>query len=175
MQRSSVQIVAMFSMSELARRLTISNFPPISSCLRCYGDSATNRVCVMWLRCFWCVACAFTHEAIRDWEARFAPLITGQLRLKRQGQAGKSWYVDETYGHACMGSGVMCIEQSTTMVISLIPCSREKRNMEAAQTFFQQAVAVVGSVPDQITTDGHRSYPLSPSFPASFWEGVCTA
>ena len=39
----------------------------------------------------------FTHEAIRDWEARFAPLITEQLRMKRRGQAGRSWYVDETY------------------------------------------------------------------------------
>jgi len=40
---------------------------------------------------------AFTHEAIRDWETRFAPLIAEQLRSKRHGQAGKSWYVDETY------------------------------------------------------------------------------
>jgi len=39
----------------------------------------------------------FTHEAIRDWETRFAPLIAQQLRNKRHGQAGKSWYVDETY------------------------------------------------------------------------------
>lgn len=39
----------------------------------------------------------FTHEAIRDWEARFTPLITDQLRSKRHGQAGKFWYVDETY------------------------------------------------------------------------------
>ena len=31
--------------------------------------------------------------------------------------------------------------------------------MEAAQRFFKQAVAVVGHVPDQVTTDGHRSYP----------------
>jgi putative transposase len=35
----------------------------------------------------------------------------------------------------------------------------EKRNMETAQTFFKQAVAVIGSVPDQVTTDGHTSYP----------------
>ena len=39
----------------------------------------------------------FTHETVRDWEARFAPLITEQLRKKRCGQAGTSWYVDETY------------------------------------------------------------------------------
>jgi putative transposase len=35
----------------------------------------------------------------------------------------------------------------------------EKRDMEAAQRFFKQAVAVVGSVPDQVTTDGRTSYP----------------
>jgi putative transposase len=39
----------------------------------------------------------FTHEAVRDWEARFAPLLSEQLRAKRGGQAGQSWYVDETY------------------------------------------------------------------------------
>ncbi len=38
----------------------------------------------------------FTHEAVRDWEARFAPLMADQLRTKRRGQAGISWYVDET-------------------------------------------------------------------------------
>ena len=38
----------------------------------------------------------FTHEAVRAWEERFAPLLSGQLKAKRRGQAGKSWYVDET-------------------------------------------------------------------------------
>lgn len=38
----------------------------------------------------------FTHEAVRDWEARFAPMITQQLRFRRKGKAGHSWYVDET-------------------------------------------------------------------------------
>jgi putative transposase len=35
----------------------------------------------------------------------------------------------------------------------------EMRNMEAAQQFFKQAGARVGHAPDQVTTDGHRSYP----------------
>jgi transposase-like protein len=39
----------------------------------------------------------FTHEAVREWEARFAPLLADQLRIKRRGQAGTSWHVDETY------------------------------------------------------------------------------
>ena len=38
-----------------------------------------------------------THEAVREWEARFAPLLTARLRAKRRGRAGRSWYVDETY------------------------------------------------------------------------------
>ena len=39
----------------------------------------------------------FTHEAVREWETRFAPLLTERLRTKRCGKAGRSWYVDETY------------------------------------------------------------------------------
>jgi putative transposase len=27
----------------------------------------------------------FTHEAVRDWEARFAPLLAEQLRRRRKG------------------------------------------------------------------------------------------
>ncbi len=38
-----------------------------------------------------------THETVRNWEARFAPLLSGQLRGKRRGRAGRSWYIDETY------------------------------------------------------------------------------
>src|SRR5215213_1591316 len=32
----------------------------------------------------------FTHEAAREWEARFAPLLADQLRAKRTGQTGGS-------------------------------------------------------------------------------------
>ncbi|GHO64021.1 hypothetical protein KSC_029130 [Ktedonobacter sp. SOSP1-52] len=31
--------------------------------------------------------------------------------------------------------------------------------MEAAQQFFKQALAVVGHMPERVTTDGHTSYP----------------
>ena len=33
----------------------------------------------------------------RHWESRFAPLLADQLRTKRCGRAGRSWYLDETY------------------------------------------------------------------------------
>lgn len=51
----------------------------------------------MWLRCFWNAALSLHMRLVRNWEARFAPLITEHLWAKRRGQAGQSWYVDETY------------------------------------------------------------------------------
>ena len=38
----------------------------------------------------------FSHEAIREWEARLAPLLTDALRRRRKGKAGRSWYVEES-------------------------------------------------------------------------------
>jgi transposase-like protein len=38
----------------------------------------------------------FTHETVREWAGRLAPLVTAHLRTKRRGKAGRSWYCDET-------------------------------------------------------------------------------
>ena len=101
---------------------------------------------------------AFTHEAVRDWETRFAPLLTDQLRARRRGQAGRSWYVDETYVNV---KGKWCylyraIDRDGNLVDSMLS---KKRDMEAAKRFFQQAADVVGHTPERVTTDGHDSYP----------------
>ena len=39
----------------------------------------------------------FSHESVRSWILRFTPLLITELRKKRHGKAGISWYVDETY------------------------------------------------------------------------------
>ncbi len=39
----------------------------------------------------------FTHETVRAWEKRFAPLLTAHLRSKRRGKAGLRGHADETY------------------------------------------------------------------------------
>src|ERR1700709_1515403 len=39
----------------------------------------------------------FSHETVRDWEAKLAPALADKLRRRRRGKVGKSWYVDETY------------------------------------------------------------------------------
>jgi putative transposase len=76
----------------------------------------------------------FTHEAVRDWETRFVPLLTDQLRAKRRGQAGTSWYVDETYVKV---HGKWCylyraIDRDGNLVDSLLS---ETRDLEAAKRF----------------------------------------
>ena len=39
----------------------------------------------------------FSHEAVREWEAKLTPTLAEDLRRRRRGKAGRSWYVDETY------------------------------------------------------------------------------
>jgi len=38
----------------------------------------------------------FTHETVRDGEARCAPLVAAQLRTERRGTAGTTWQADGT-------------------------------------------------------------------------------
>jgi len=100
----------------------------------------------------------FSHEAVRDWEARFAPLLTARLRARRRGQHGTKWHADETYlrvaGRWC--SLYRAIDRDGNLVDVLL---REQRDMDAAQRFFAQALEIVGHAPAQVTTDGHDAYP----------------
>ncbi len=100
----------------------------------------------------------FTHEAVRDWEARFAPLLADGLRAKRRGHAGISWYVDETYVNFKGKWSYLyrAIDRDGNLVDSMLS---KKRDMYAAMRFFKQAVDVIGHAPERVTTDGHDSYP----------------
>src|SRR3954454_9823837 len=100
----------------------------------------------------------FTHEAVREWEERFAPLLAKQLRRKRQGKVGRRWYVDETYLKV---KGKWCylyraIDRQGNLVDSMLSATRD---MGAAQRFFRSAQSMVNSAPKQVTTDWHDSYP----------------
>ena len=42
----------------------------------------------------------FSHEAVREWEAKLAPVLACELRRRRHGKRGsrgRHWHVDETY------------------------------------------------------------------------------
>jgi len=100
----------------------------------------------------------FTHETVRDWEARFAPLLAAQLRAKRRGAAGAKWHADETYVRV---DGRWCylyraIDREGNLVDARLSPTRD---MDAAQRFFRRALALAGDAPAQVTTDGHDAYP----------------
>jgi putative transposase len=102
-----------------------------------------------------------SHETVREWEAKLAPILTAELQQRRRGKgrAGRcSWHVDETYlkirGHWCYFN--RAIDHNGDLVDTML--SRH-RDMVAAKAFFRLAKSATGVVPDRITTDGHSSYP----------------
>ncbi|MBV8613199.1 MAG: IS6 family transposase, partial [Acetobacteraceae bacterium] len=100
----------------------------------------------------------FSHEAVRDWEAKLTPALAEGLRQRRHGKVGRSWYVDETHlkvdGRWCYV--YRAIDSSGALVDVLFS---ERRDMRAAKAFFRSAKAATGLTPDRVTTDGHGSYP----------------
>ena len=74
----------------------------------------------------------FTHEAVREWEERFAPLLAEHMRRKRKGSRA--------------------IDREGNLVDSMLSATRD---MGAAQRFFRSAQSMVNSAPTQVTTDGH--------------------
>jgi len=98
-----------------------------------------------------------THETIREWEFRFTPLLADQLRAKRRGRAGVSWYLDETY---VMVAGRWCylyraIDRDGEFLDSMLS---EHRDRQAARRFLRRLVEVAGRKPLRVTTDLHPAY-----------------
>jgi transposase-like protein len=103
----------------------------------------------------------FSYEAVRDWEAKLAPVLADELRLRRHGKGGarsRHWHVDETYlkvrGRWCYL--YRAIDRDGRLVDTMLS---EHRDMAAAQAFFRSPRSAVGQVPDRVNTDGHGSYP----------------
>ena len=69
----------------------------------------------------------FTHEAVREWEERFAPLLADQICRKRRGKVGRRRYVDETYVKV---KGKWCylyraIDRDGNLVESMLSATRD--------------------------------------------------
>jgi putative transposase len=96
----------------------------------------------------------FSHEAVRDWEMKLAPLLTEALRQKRRGAVGSSWYVDETYINV-QGQWrylYRAIDRDGNLVDVRLS---DTWDLEAAEAFFRAVWTVIGVMPTRITTDGH--------------------
>src|SRR3712207_433188 len=103
----------------------------------------------------------FSHEAVRKWEAKLAPVLAGELRRRRRGKGGagrRSWFADETYLKVRGRWAYLyrAIDRNGGLVDAMLS---EHRDMAAARAFFRSAKAATGVPPDRVTTDGHGSYP----------------
>jgi len=96
----------------------------------------------------------FTHETVRTWEERLAPLLTAQLKARRRGKAGRKWRMDETYVKV---AGRWCylyraIDSDGKLVETMLS---KTRDMKAAKTFFACALKAVG----QARREGDHRWP----------------
>ena len=98
-----------------------------------------------------------THETVRAWEFRFAPLLGERLRTRRRGTAGRSWSLDETYvkvgGH---WRYLYCaIDRDGNLLDSMLS---EQRDRSAARLFLRRLADIAMHKPLRLTTDQHPAY-----------------
>jgi transposase-like protein len=113
-----------------------------------------------------------SHETIRAWEFRFAPVISDRLRTKRRGTAGVSSYLDETY--IKVGGRwrylYRAIDRAGNLFDSMLNENREKH---AARRFLRRLLDSAGEKPLGMTTDKHPAY--TKAIRGSSVAGCCTA
>ena len=98
-----------------------------------------------------------SYGTIRVWEFRFAPLVSENLRAKRRGVAGRSWYLDETYIKV---SGrwrylYRAIDREGNLLDSKLS---ENRDKHAARRFLRRLLDIADKKPLRLTTDKHPAY-----------------
>src|SRR3954466_8416427 len=79
----------------------------------------------------------FSYEAVREWEAKLAPILAGELRRRgwrKGGARSRQWHMDETY--LKVGGRWAYLYRAVDRDGNLVK-------------------ATTGVTPDQVTTDGH--------------------
>jgi transposase-like protein len=79
----------------------------------------------------------FTHEAVRNREARLDPLLCEALRKRHHSAVGVKWYVDETY-LTVQGNGVFSTELLTAMATSWTCSSATRGTPQQLRPFSDQ-------------------------------------
>jgi transposase, IS6 family len=97
-----------------------------------------------------------SRQTIAAWVQKFGGLLaTAARRYARR--VGWRWFVDETYVRVGKTWAYLyrAVDEAGQVVDVLL---RDKRNLESAEAFFEQAVERGGVVPDEVITDKHRAY-----------------
>src|SRR3712207_6411463 len=97
------------------------------------------------------------RSTVYRWVQRFLPLFGEAARAHRR-PVGTRWRVDETY---CRLNGkwtyiYRAIDEDGQVVDAYFS---QRRNAQAAQTFFQRAIDETGVRPERVTTDKAKCYP----------------
>jgi len=97
-----------------------------------------------------------SRQTVADWVQKFGVLLAeaGRRYAKR---VGSRWYVNETYLRVGKTWAYLyrAVDESGQVVDVLL---REKRDLESAKAFFEQAIKRRGVVPEEVITDKHRAY-----------------
>jgi putative transposase len=98
-----------------------------------------------------------SHETIRTWEFRFAPLVSERLRWRRHGRSGRSWYLDETYVkvNGRLRYLYRAIDRDGNLLDSMLS---EQRDKHAARRFLRRLLQTNERRPLRLTTDKHPAY-----------------
>ena len=91
-----------------------------------------------------------SYETIRIWEFKFTPLVSENLRSKRRGKAGRSWYLDETY--------IKVSGRWRYLYRAIDRDGSEHRDKHAARRFLRRLIDSAGQKPIRMTTDKHPAY-----------------
>ncbi len=97
-----------------------------------------------------------SRQTVANWVQKFGVLLAEAGR--RYAKAlGSRWYVDETYVRVGKTWAYLyrAVDESGQVVDVLL---REKRDLESAKAFFEQAIKRRGVVPEEVITDKHRAY-----------------
>jgi transposase-like protein len=97
------------------------------------------------------------QSTVYRWVQRFLPLF-GEAARKYHHPVGPHWRVDETYARirGRWHSSYRAIDGSGQIVDAYVSPNRD---MVAARTFFEQAIASTGTTPRRVITDKAAAYP----------------
>jgi transposase-like protein len=97
-----------------------------------------------------------SRQTVAEWVQKFSGLLARAARRYAK-RLGRRWFVDETYVRVGKRWGYLyrAVDEAGQVVDVLL---REKRDMQSAKAFFEQAIKRRGVVPDEVVTDKHRGY-----------------
>jgi len=94
----------------------------------------------------------FIFSSVREWEAKLAPALAANLRRKRRGRVGCSWYVAAGMLMRLMSEWRgqwrylhRAIDRDGALIDVMLS---EHRDLAAAKAFFRSAKTVTGVTPD---------------------------